>query len=84
MGASGNFYNIPCVAYMQENIPPEAQGRAFSLMGSVMSLAMPVGLVISGPVAEHYGIVVWFLISGICTVASAAAGLLYQRRGENK
>lgn len=84
MGASGNFYNIPCVAYMQENIPPEAQGRAFSLMGSVMSLAMPVGLVISGPVAEHYGIVVWFLISGICTVASAAAGLLYQRSDENK
>lgn len=82
MGASVNFYNIPCVAYMQESIPAEAQGRAFSMMGSVMSLAMPVGLVISGPIAERYGVVCWFLICGICTIISAVVGIIYNQRGE--
>lgn len=43
MGASGNLYGIPFMAYMQESVPHEAQGRVFSLLGSMMSLAMPAG-----------------------------------------
>ena len=38
MGASGNLYGIPFMAYMQESVPHEAQGRVFSLLGSMMSL----------------------------------------------
>ena len=71
MGASGNVYNIPCVAYMQETIPPEALGRAFSLIGSLMSIAMPVGLILSSPVAEIWGVRLWFFISGIGVLAAA-------------
>lgn len=84
MGGSGNLYNIPYVAYMQETIPHEAQGRAFSLMGSMMSLTMPLGLVIAGPVAERYGVQLWFLISGVAvlliTVASALLTLKRTKR----
>ena len=65
MGGCGNVYGIPLMTYMQETIAPEKQGRAFSLLGSVMSLAMPVGLVIAGPFAETFGVAGWFLISGI-------------------
>lgn len=65
MGGFGSAYNIPCLSYYQETIPPKAQGRAFSLLGSLMSLAMPVGLLISSPVAEAFGVNVWFLVSGI-------------------
>lgn len=80
MGASGNFYGIPTVAYMQESIPGEAQGRVFSLMGSLMSLAMPVGLVVSGPVAETYGVPLWFLISGAAMLLITAVSLLLTRK----
>lgn len=68
MGASGNVLNIPFTAYIQETVPFEAQGRAFSLIGSLMSLAMPVGLVIAGPVAERHGVPVWFVVSGIVSI----------------
>ena len=72
MGGAGSAYNIPFVAYLQENIPAEAQGRAFSLLGSLMSLAMPVGLLISSPVAQIFGVNMWFLVSGIGILAVVA------------
>lgn len=65
MGAGGNLYSIPYMAYLQQTIAPEAQGRVFSLIGSLMCLAMPVGLLIAGPVAEEHGVAMWFLVSGI-------------------
>lgn len=68
MGASGNIYGIPYMAYMQETIPPEALGRAFSVFGSLMSVTMPLGLLLSGPFAEKFGVVFWFFITGIATL----------------
>ncbi|HYE81736.1 MAG TPA: MFS transporter [Clostridia bacterium] len=68
MGASVNIYNIPYVAYLQETVPVEAQGRAFSLLGSLMSITMPVGLLIAGPVAERYGLPLWFIVAGIVMI----------------
>lgn len=65
MGASGNLYNIPYITYMQETIPKEAHGRAFSVMGSLMSAAMPLGLLIAGTIAEINGVASWFFITGI-------------------
>lgn len=85
MGGCGNVFNIPIIAYMQETIPPEAMGRAFSLMGSVMSLAMPLGLLVSGPVAEKYGVEFWFLVTGVgVTVIAIAAMLLSAGLKEKK
>lgn len=79
MGASANLYNIPYIAYLQETIPMEAQGRVFSLLGSMMSITMPIGLLIAGPVAERYGVSLWFLVAGIVmiiiTVVSAVVTL---------
>lgn len=68
MGGSATFYNVLFTAYMQKTIPVETQGRAFSFLSSVMSLTMPIGLLIAGPVSELYGVKFWFLISGIVIV----------------
>jgi len=68
MGASGNLYNIPYVAYMQETIPLEAQGRAFSLFGSLFSVTMPIGLLVAGPVAQAFGVTLWFLVAGVAMI----------------
>jgi DHA3 family macrolide efflux protein-like MFS transporter len=64
MGSGNNVFNIPFTAYMQETIPHEKQGRAFSLLNCLMSLAMPLGLLIAGPVAEAYGVRFFFLLGG--------------------
>lgn len=65
MGVASNFYGIPLVSYMQETIKPELMGRAFSLWGTILSVTMPIGLLISGPISEKYGVPMWFVISGI-------------------
>lgn len=56
MGISAVFYNIPYIAYMQETIPSIYHGRAFSLLNSIISLTMPLGLLVAGPVSEIKGI----------------------------
>lgn len=71
MGFSGPFYNGIQIALFQEKINPEFLGRVFGLYGSVMALAMPLGLVISGAFADQIGVNRWFLLSGaliICIV----------------
>lgn len=65
LGASSNLYNIPYIAYLQETIAPEKMGRIFSLIGSLSSATMPLGLLIAGPIAESRGVSLWFFISGI-------------------
>ena len=65
LGASSNLYNIPYIAYMQETIAPDRMGRAFSLIGSLSSATMPLGLLIAGPIAENKGVPLWFFVSGV-------------------
>ncbi|OQB23423.1 MAG: enterobactin exporter EntS [Firmicutes bacterium ADurb.Bin182] len=69
MGAAANFSNIPYMTYLQQTIPPEVQGRVFSFIMTLMSLAMPVGLAAAGPIAEAYGVTVWFIVTGIAMIA---------------
>lgn len=64
MGFSGPFYNGVQISLFQENIEPQYLGRVFGLFGSVMALAMPLGLVISGVFADQIGVNRWFLLSG--------------------
>lgn len=64
LGASVNLNNIPYIAHMQETIAPEKMGRVFSLIGSMSAAAMPLGLLIAGPIAEARGVPYWFVLSG--------------------
>jgi len=76
MGASGIIFNIPFTAYLQETVPAQAQGRAFSFLGSLMSVTMPIGLAAAGPAAELFGVSFWFLASGAAIIAITGAGIL--------
>ena len=71
MGFSVPFYSGVQTALFQEKIKPEYLGRIFSLTGSIMSLAMPVGLILSGLFADRIGVNNWFLISGILIIVIA-------------
>ncbi len=71
MGLSVPFYSGVQTALFQERISPEYLGRVFSLTGSVMSLAMPIGLVVSGAFADVIGVNRWFFLSGVLIVGIA-------------
>lgn len=60
MGFSAPFYNGVQTALFQEQIQPEYLGRVFGLLGSIMSFAMPLGLVVSGAFADQIGVNRWF------------------------
>lgn len=80
MGASGTFMSVPIMAYVQESIAPEMMGKVFSLMMTAMTLSMPVGLIIAGPLAEAVGVHTWFFWSGVALIADAVFCRLLTRR----
>lgn len=51
-------------AILQGVVPPELQGRVFTLLNSLSSSVTPVGYALAGPVAEVYGERIWFLVGG--------------------
>lgn len=77
MGFSAPFYSGVQMALFQEKIPAEYLGRVFGLLGSVLSLSMPFGLIISGIFADRVGINRWFSLSGIFILALAALSILH-------
>ena len=75
MGFSAPFYNGVQTALFQEQIQPEYLGRVFGLLGSIMSFAMPLGLVVSGAFADQIGVNRWFLFSGMAILLLAIIAL---------
>lgn len=77
MGCSVPFYNGPVTALMQERIAPEYLGRVFGLYGSIASIAMPIGLVLSGAFADRVGIHNWFVLTGgLCVILAAVTYII--------
>jgi len=63
-------------AIVQSTVPHEMQGRIMSLLISLSSVAAPLGLAAAGPLADRYGIGIWFLIAGIVMIAVAILSAL--------
>ncbi|MDD4680281.1 MAG: MFS transporter, partial [Clostridia bacterium] len=80
LGASGTFMNVPVMSYVQESIAPEMMGKVFSLLMTAMTLAMPIGLLVAGPVVEVVGVNTWFFWSGVALMADAILCRLLTRR----
>jgi MFS transporter, DHA3 family, macrolide efflux protein len=73
-------------ATLQAVIAPEMQGRVFAFILSAAMLVSPLGLMIAGPIADAFGIQLWFWIAGsVCVVMGAFGFLLPEVMGmENK
>lgn len=80
MGATGTFFNVPLMAYIQETVAPESMGKVFSLLSTGMTLATPVGLLAAGPVSEAAGVSRWFLWSGLAMALLGAICYAMTRR----
>jgi len=65
----------PFFAVIQSTVEPDMQARIFSLLSSVGTGTVPLGLMIAGPVADRFGIQTWFLLGGILCIIMAVTGL---------
>jgi len=65
----------PFFAVIQSTVEPDMQARIFSLLSSVGTGTVPLGLMIAGPVADRFGIQAWFLLGGILCIIMAVTGL---------
>ncbi len=72
----GTIVNGSVLALLQSTIPADKQGRVFALVGAGSTAMMPIGLVIAGPVADVYGVPIWFIASGVATIVLGTAALL--------
>ncbi|MBJ2149892.1 MFS transporter [Paracoccus sp. IB05] len=68
--------NAPLTVLIQTRVPNQLQGRALSLMATMMGLAAPVGLASATPVGERIGIRWLFVAMGVVSGLVALAGFL--------
>ncbi len=68
----------PLNAAMKEKIPPEMQGRVFTVMSSMVQATVPLGLLIAAPIAELLSISTWFMVGGGVCLALGVFGLFYK------
>lgn len=68
--------NGPFMAVMQSVVAPEMQGRFFTVMMTMSQGMAPIGLLIAGPVADAFGVQIWFLIGSIGLIVISGIFLL--------
>ncbi len=64
----------PFFAIIQTWVEPDMQGRVLSLLQSIGAGVTPLGLLIAGPVSDHLGIQLWFLLGGSLCVLIGLTG----------
>jgi DHA3 family macrolide efflux protein-like MFS transporter len=62
-------------AIFQTTVPPEMQGRVFSLLMSVTQALAPLGLLLAGPTAEAFGVPFWWVLTGIIITVMGTSAL---------
>jgi MFS transporter, DHA3 family, macrolide efflux protein len=88
-GVTFSTGNAPMMAIMQTVVPNQMQGRTQSLMNTVMGFAGPLGLAITGPLGESFGVRSVFIWGGalsalICLLGLFSRDLMGIEQGERK
>jgi DHA3 family macrolide efflux protein-like MFS transporter len=65
--------NTPAFTIIQERVEPEMQGRVFGFFGIVMTVAMPLSMVVFGPLADQFSVESLLIVAGVLLVAVLAA-----------
>jgi DHA3 family macrolide efflux protein-like MFS transporter len=78
VGIAMPIFNAPMMAILQERIDPDFMGRVFSVFMMIGSLAMPLGMLLFGPLADLVSID-WLLIVAGLGIALLAAYLIVNR-----
>ena len=59
------FVRGSVMAIFQTHVPPELQGRVFTLLMASISIMAPFGLALGGPIANAYGVNTIFVLTGV-------------------
>lgn len=69
-------FSTSAFTLLQETVEPERQGRVFGFVGIVMSVAMPLGMAILGPLADVVSVELLLIVTGAATVVIALVAVL--------
>jgi MFS transporter, DHA3 family, macrolide efflux protein len=88
-GISFSTGQAPMTAILQIVVPNQMQGRTTALMNMIMGFAGPIGLVITGPLGESFGVRSVFIWGGalsalICALALFSKDLMGIERSSEK
>lgn len=65
VGLSISLLNGSMMAMMQASVPFAMQGRVFALISAGVTAMMPIGLLLAGPLADAFGVRIWYLVAGV-------------------
>jgi DHA3 family macrolide efflux protein-like MFS transporter len=74
VGLMAPIANGPIQAILQATIAADYQGRAFTLIGSLAGVTVPLGLLLAAPIAEMVGVRAWYLAGGLACISMGIAG----------
>lgn len=66
-GITQPFTNGPVFAIVQSLVRPDMQGRVFTVIGSLSVAVAPLGLLVAGPLADRFGVQLFYVAGGILT-----------------
>lgn len=72
IGITMPCFNAPVTSLLQEKVIPEMHGRIFSLVQVANCCALPLGMVLFGPLADHFRIEHLLVIAGILVLLLCA------------
>jgi DHA3 family macrolide efflux protein-like MFS transporter len=73
LGGSVAFFSTTAMTLFQEQVEPDMQGRVFGVQGIVLALAMPVGMLVFGPLADVVSVEVITIAAGLLMIAVTLA-----------
>ncbi|WP_246012379.1 MFS transporter [Myceligenerans xiligouense] len=65
--------STPSMTIIQERVEPEMQGRVFGFVGIVMTVAMPLSMVVFGPLADRFSVESLLIVAGLLLFAVVGA-----------
>ncbi|WP_405176742.1 MFS transporter [Paenibacillus sp. FSL H8-0261] len=71
IGITMPCFNAPLTVLLQQNVDPDMQGRVFSLVQVTNSCALPLGMVLFGPLADRVQVETILLLAGIAVIMCA-------------
>jgi DHA3 family macrolide efflux protein-like MFS transporter len=69
VGVMNSISNGALTAVIQAAVPHEMQGRVMSILISGATAASPLGLAAAGPLADRFGVPLWYVLAGAVMVA---------------
>ncbi|HWR62607.1 MAG TPA: MFS transporter [Clostridia bacterium] len=78
-GVGMPFFSNPLTVLLQEKVDMDMQGRVFSMLQIVSSTAMPVGMLVFGPLADVMSIELLLIITGVLMIVAGAS--IYYSKG---